>query len=209
MVTDAFLHAAECAEATVNRPEVAERWLEPSALDGHTVGGLAAHLARAVFTVQRYLDAPMRDGDPIVAAGYLARVLGNADPVDSDLHRGVRERADEEAAAGHADLCERFAGARRHLAETLPDSDLRRPIAVFDGVVLTLEEYLRTRVVELVVHIDDVSVSVGIDPPDDLGDAFDIAAAVLAQVAVRRTGSWSTLRALARRERHPAALRAL
>lgn len=209
MVIEAFLRAADCAEIGVNRPEVADRWSEPSVLDGHSIGSLAAHLARAVFTVQRYLDAPAGVGESTVAAGYLVAVLGDADPIDSDLHRGVRERANDEAAAGHADLRARFARARHDLAMTLPTCDLQQPITVLDGIVLPLEEYLRSRIVELVVHLDDLYLSLGAESPDDLGDAFDIAAAVLAQVAVRRAGPWETLRALARRERHPAAIRAL
>lgn len=209
MVIDAFLSAAERAEIVMSRIEIAERWNEPSALDGHTVGSLTAHLARSVFTVQRYLTAQTGSGQPTTAAGYLVAVLSDADPMDSDLHRGVRERAREEATSGHADLCARFATARRHLAETLPACDLLQPVSVLDGIVLPLEEYLRTRIVELVVHLDDLCVSVGTDPPDDLDAAFDIAAAVLVQVAVRRSGPWATLRSLARRERHPSAIRAL
>lgn len=143
------------------------------------------------------------------AAGYLVAVLGDVDPVDSDVHRFVRQRATDEAAAGHADLCARVALTRQHLAVVLPASDLQHPITVIDGVVLPLTEYLRTRTVELVVHLDDVCASIGADSPDDLGAAFDVAAGVLAQVAVRRAGPWATLRSLARRERHPSAVRAL
>lgn len=209
MVVDAFLHAAERAEMVVSQPEVAERWNEPSALDGHTIGSLAAHLARSVFTVQRYLVTPSGAGQPTTAAGYLVAVLGDADPVDSEVHRGVRARARDEAAAGHANLCARFGRARNELAETLPSCDLTQPIRVLDGIVLPLEEYLRSRIVELVIHLDDLSVSVGDEPPQDLDAAFDIAATVLVQVAVRRNGPWETLRSLARRERHPSATRAL
>lgn len=136
----------------MNLPQIAEQWQEPSVLDGHTVGSLAAHLARAVFTVQRYLEAPAGVGEPTTAAGYLMAVLGDADPIDSDL---------------------------------------------------------RSRIVELVIHLDDVCLSVGTEPPEDMGAAFDITAAVLGQVALRRTGPWATLRSLARSERHPAAVRAL
>ncbi len=209
MVIDAFLHAAERAEMVVNRPEIAEQWNEPSALDGHTIGSLAAHLARSVFTVQRYLDAPAGSGEPTTAAGYLVAALADADPIDSDLHRGVRERARNEAGAGHADLCARFARARHDLAERLPACDLTQPITVLDGIVIPLEEYLRSRIVELVIHLDDLCVSVGAEPPHDLDAAFDIAATVLVQVAILRSGPWPTLRSLARRERHPSAIRAL
>lgn len=209
MVIDAFLHAAERVETAVSRPEIAARWHEPSALAGHTVGSLAAHLARSVFTVQRYLEAPVGVGEPTTAAGYLASALGDADPIDSDLHRGMRDRARDEAAAGHCDVCARFARARLDLAEMLPACDLTQPITVLDGIVLPLEEYLRTRIVELVVHLDDLCTSVDTEPPDDLGAAFDVAAAVLVEVAARRNGPWPTLRSLARRERHPAPIRAL
>ena len=81
VVIDAFLGAAEHVEVVMSRTEVAERWHEPSALDGHTVGSLAAHLARSVFTVQRYLAAPPGSGETTTAAGYLVAVLGVADPV--------------------------------------------------------------------------------------------------------------------------------
>ena len=209
MVIDAFLTAAERAEVVIYRPEIAERWNEASALDGHTIGSLTAHLARSVFTVQRYMAAPVASGKPTTAAGYLVAVLGDADPVDSDVHRGVRERARDEATAGHAELCARFARARHDLADTLPACDPTQPITVLDGVVLPLEEYIRSRIVELVIHLDDLCLSVGSEPPDDLYAAFDIAAAVLVQVAVRRNGPWATLRSLARRERHPSAIRAL
>ncbi len=116
MVIDAYLQAADRAETVLNLREIADQWHEPSVLDGHTVGSLAAHLARAVFTVQRYLEAPAGVGEPTTSAGYLMAVLGDADPIDSDLHRAVRDRAREEAAAGPADLCARFARARRDTA---------------------------------------------------------------------------------------------
>lgn len=175
---------------------------------------IASWICRAPVAHSRQMASNCADAAPshpwlTTAAGYVVAVLGDADPIDSDLHRGVRERARTEAEAGHADLCARLARARSELAETLPVRDLTQPITVLDGIVLPLEEYLRSRIVEMVIHLDDLCISVGAEPPDDLDAAFDIAAAVLVHVAVRRTGPWATLRSLARRERHPAAIRAL
>jgi hypothetical protein len=209
MVLDTFLDTAERVQAVLARPEVAERWHEPSALEGHTVATLAAHVARAAFTVQRYLDVPPGDGVPTTAAGYLVAALGTADPIDSDLHRSVRERAREDAEAGPAALVDRFHRTRLEVADRLMASDPRQLIGVLDGIVLPVEEYLRTRILELVIHLDDLCVSLGIDPADLSDEAFDITAALLAQVAVRRAGPWATLRSLARAERQPEPVRAL
>ena len=82
MLVDTFLATAERAEQVLARPEIAAHWDEPSALEGHTVASLAAHLARAAFTVQRYLDAPPVTGEPTTAAGYLAAALRGLPPAE-------------------------------------------------------------------------------------------------------------------------------
>lgn len=76
-------------------------------------------------------------------------------------------------------------------------------IEVLQSVVVTLEEYLRTRLVELVVHLDDLAVSVGEETGQELPQvAFDEVAAVLVRVAVREQGRLAVVR-------HPAAIRVL
>lgn len=42
----------------LSNPAVAQRWEEPSALAGYTIGGLVAHTARSIRTVLDYLDGP-------------------------------------------------------------------------------------------------------------------------------------------------------
>lgn len=212
MDAETFLAAAARAERLIASDRVAERWERPSALDGYRVGALAGHLARAVLTVARYLDRPVPpdEHEPIDAAGYFVRVLASHDPVDSDLHRRVRERGAQEAAEGPAPLVAQLARTRRELADRFPSIDPGHHVAVLDDAVLTVEQYLETRLVELVVHLDDLAVSVGLDGPDDVPvDAYEVAAAVLARIAGRRVGHLATVRSLARRERHPDAVRAL
>lgn len=207
-----FLAGADAAERWIASEAVAARWEEPSALAGYTVGGLAGHLARAVLTVERYLDAPApaEPGDGADAAGYFAAVLGDDDPVDSERHRRIRERGAEAAADGPDALAAQVRDARQRLGARLDAATLARPIEVAGGVTLTVARYLETRVVELVVHLDDLAVSVGAEEPDGLPPAaFDVTAAVLARLAVRRAGGLATVRSLARRERHPEAVRAL
>ncbi len=81
---------------------VAERWNEPSALAEFSVRGLAGHLARAVLTVDSYLDGPEPTGrEPISAAAYLANL--DAD-IASPLNVAIRQRGEEFAASGNAQL---------------------------------------------------------------------------------------------------------
>ena len=209
-VVELYLTVARAAEAAIADPAVPRAWGQDSALDGYTVGGLAGHLARAILTVERYLDAPVPEAETTDAAGYFAHVLADHDPVTSDLHRAVRQRSAEASQDGPTALQQRLADARasleRRLATTPPD----QPIAVLGDLVLPLSAYLETRLVELVVHLDDLAVSVGQPEPSGIPPAaYDVVAAVLAQVAVRRVGPLPTIRSLARAERHPDAVRAL
>lgn len=213
---DLFLAAAATAADLIDSAEVADRWDRPSALEGYTVAGLAGHLARAVLVVEPYLDAT--DADPaaagsaptsaqVDASGYFAAVLGDHDPLESDLHRGVRERGASMAADGPATLAATVRTSAEHLATRLDAATLRRPLQVLDGMNVPLEQYLATRLVELVVHIDDLAVSVEV-APDLSEDACLAVAGILGQTAARRVGGLEAVRALARRERHPDALRA-
>jgi hypothetical protein len=215
VIAPLFLTCAGRAADAIASPEVAAAWDAGSALEGYAVAGLAGHLARAVLTVETYLDrAPdgVEDdaGALTDASGYLVAVLGEEDPVSSDLHRGVRLRGAETAADGPSALAAAVRDTVARLGGRLDEATLGRPLRVLDGVTLTVADYLRTRLVELVVHLDDLAVSVERSFADTLPDeAFAEVADVLARVAVRRHGGLATVRSLARRERHPEAVRAL
>ncbi len=210
MDAEPFLTTATAAANLIGDPRVAGRWAEPSALDGYTVGGLAGHLARAVLTVDRYLASPTQTAVTTDAAGYFVAVLADHDPLDSEFHSRVRARGEEVADAGFDALIAEFGAARDRLAERLPGLDPDLAITVRDGLVLSVAEYLDTRLVELVLHLDDLAVSIGLDEADGIPrEATARVAAVLARIAVERAGGVETLRSLARRERHPEAVRAL
>lgn len=209
---DVFHEAAGAAERLIGHDVVAARWEQSSVLDGYTVAGLAGHLARAVLTVERYLDAPAptADSDYTDAAGYFTNVLGTDDPIDSERHRRIRARGAETAADGPEALATELGDARLRLEGRLSPAVMTQPIQARDGIAVTVGEYLKTRVVELVVHLDDLALSVGHTEPEGLpAAAFDMTAAVLARVATRRAGGLVTVRSLARRERHPNPVRAL
>jgi hypothetical protein len=164
-----------------------------------------------VLTAEKYLSSSVVDTSEITdAAGYTATVLGSHDPVDSDFHRAVRTRSEEAAAGGPAALAREVREARERLAQRLSGAVLDQPVQVLQGVVVTVREYLRTRLVELVIHFDDLAVSVGEERRRDIPEStYEAVAVLLAQVAVRRQGGLNVVRGLARRERHPDAIRAI
>ena len=209
-VQQAFWLAVDVADAVLGSPLLAAQWEQPSALQGMTIGDLAVHLVRAVTTVSSYLSQPAPTAQPISPAAYFDVVLGDPSDLDSEQNRAVRERAREDADRGADDLVNRWqrtcSALRGRLAEQPPD----HPLAVAHGLVLTLDDYLATRIVELLVHSDDLAVSLGIEPPAPPEAAAELAEHVLLALARRRHGDTAVLRAQTRRERGTAeALRVL
>jgi hypothetical protein len=196
-----YLSTVTVALDLLGHPAVHAAWDQPSALEGWRVSGLAGHLARAVTTVEQYLDgdeAPA--GELVTPGGYYARVIPTDDP-ESDLHRSIRRRGDEMASEGATRLHEKAASTAERLRNRLALEPAGRRMSVLDGVVLSLDDYLATRVVELVVHSDDLAMSAGIATPAFSAEAYRLAAEALVDTARQRHGDLAVIRALTRRER--------
>ncbi len=174
--------------------------LQDSVLPQFSVAALAGHLLRGMTTVGHYLDGPEPSENGISAASYFLTMLGSAGLSDP-ASQAVRTRGDEAAAAGPAALASNARAAFARLPSRLAGAGSRRRLRVAAGLVMALDEYLRTRVVELVVHVDDLATSLGVElaplPPGTCKVAID----VLVDVARLRYGDLAVLRALARRER--------
>lgn len=197
-VRGAFLDAARRTVEVIGGRELGERWERPSTLEHLTVGELAAHAGRAILTVHWYLDMPEPDESPTTAGAYFANY--SSDP-DSDANRSTRERAIETAKAGWARLYMDAGRALDHLETRLPNEPAEHRIPA-SGRCLLIDEYLRTRIVELVVHLDDLCRSLDLPPPD-LPSAEKIAIDVLVETAITRHGRKAILSALSRQERAP------
>jgi hypothetical protein len=200
-ITSAFFDAASCATALLERHEVESHWTRPSVLAEFTVAGLAGHLLRGIMTVETYLDAPVTAGAPLSAVEYYQAAGLTSDP-ESKLNRDIRTRGEEMAAGGASLLAAAARTVLHRLEGRLVSEDPRRSMNVLGGAAITLEEYLRTRVVELVVHSDDLALSVGID--DELAIAATtsrVAIETMVELARARHGDLAVLRALTRRER--------
>lgn len=196
-VRTAFLAAADEAAALIGRREVGDRWDDASVLDGMTVGALACHLGRGVLTAHWYLDMPEPDPPLTTADEYFGEFsAARRDPAATDA--GVAARANDMAAAGWARLYLDVGRAVDHLKERLPGEPAEHRVPAM-GRALLVDEYLRTRIVELVVHLGDLTRTLGLEEPE-LPDATAIAIGVLLGAARVRHGDRAILHALARRE---------
>ena len=198
-IVEVFLQGAQVVAAAVGDRAVAEAWDLPSVLEDQRVGGLAGHLARgAVWVVDDYLDAggPSGPVDFSCAGEYFATLAGAASPED---HHAIRERGARVAAAGHGELRRTLAQRLDALGPRLRSLEASHLIAVTGGRVMRLDDYLTTRIVEQVVHLDDLARSVGHPSWHLPPGAAEIALGVGVDIAVRRGGSTAMIRALYRR----------
>lgn len=194
-----FLAGARVVLDAVTDPGVVARWGDPSVLEGQTVASLVGHLARgSVWVVEDYLSAEPAAVGPVdieTAAGYFAIVVDRLTPQD---HLRIRDRGAAVADVGHGAVVDRLVGAIDRLADRLPAEPVDRLITVYDGLVMPLDAYLWTRIVEQVVHLDDLARSLGREvwpnPPD--ADALVLACAV--EIGRRRFGGPAMVRALFR-----------
>lgn len=194
---DAFLAGARAAVAAIGSDEVAAKWNEPSVLEGQHVGSLAGHLARGgTWVTLDYLAA----GEPAgvvsfdSAGEYFATFVDRATEAD---HQAIRQRGAEISEQGHREVFRLASEALATLEQLLPTLSPDRRITVIAGAVMRLEDYLVTRVVEQVVHLDDLGRSVNVEfaVPEE---GQRIAADVALDVARRRVGSAALIRSLYR-----------
>lgn len=202
-VRDVFLSACESCRAVLGSTEVEAAWDRASALDHLTVGALAGHLARAVTSVDTYLDLPVAvDAPGLDAPGYFLSIDGLVgDDPHSELHLAIRRRAEEESARGHAGVLERWDTTVPRLATRFDEAAADRRVRVLGDRVLSLDEYLVTRLVELLVHTDDLAASVRIERPAFPPAAESAVIECLVEIARRRHGSAAVITAMTRRER--------
>jgi hypothetical protein len=197
---EAFLATGRVAADLLARPEVEAAWDGPSALPEFTVRGLAGHLLRATGSVEAYLDRPEPDDDPIGAAGYYVQAVDEPD-VNSELHRAIRQRGEDEAAGGFAAVRDRSRELLDRLALRLAGEPPNRKVRAYKDIVLVIDDYLVTRMIELTVHVDDLAVSVGLPPPHLPAEAMRLSIGALVEAARLKHGDLAVLRALTRRER--------
>ncbi|MFD8071951.1 sterol carrier family protein [Streptomyces sp. NPDC059718] len=134
----------------------ADQLAAPAGLPGWDVHTLVVHIARQVEAVARVVTAPApakADLDLTTWARSTARIAG---PLDADTR---------EAAAGTADAAARLEEAARGLAGVLDEAVAPERLVAITLGAMRSTDFLVTRLVELVVHSDDLAAATGVPVP--------------------------------------------
>jgi uncharacterized protein (TIGR03083 family) len=198
----AYLEAARSAQNLVADSRVATSWDTPSALDGFTVGGLAAHLAAQIHAVAAAMDEGQGKYPTIPILEHYARARWVGAGPDAEINVMIREQGEDAAGIGHVGLLERVDTAVADLTARLADVPEERTVKPPAGPwTLTFDDFLLTRMMEISVHCDDLAVSIGAEPPALPDAVIQPVLALLSTLAARRHGQSKVLRALTRAER--------
>ena len=199
---ETFLTAARIAADLATDERVADRWGDESACAGMTVGGLAHHLLLQATNTVRLLTAAPVDQEPITIPEHYARAAWVSAGHDGEVNVDIREGSNAEAAGGPEGLRalaeETLAALPAALAAPRDPDTVHLP---WQGWSLSTHDYLVTRMMEIVVHADDLAASVGVPTPEFPDDVLTPVLALLSGVAVRRHGQVAVVRALSRPQR--------
>jgi hypothetical protein len=201
-----FLVAAESVRHLVGDVAVVQHWHEPSALAQLSVGGLAAHLASQVLGVHAAVTAgeAVTDEEPVPLLEHYERVSWVRGDLDDEANVTIREGAEKAAEPGHDAITLRLDDAVRDLRLAFGSRSMTLPPAIrmpWWEWSLSFDDFLLTRVMEMVVHSDDLAVSVDTEPPRLPEQVLGPVLALLVGVALRRHGQPAVVRALSRSER--------
>lgn len=197
-----FLEMGDTVAELIGHPEVERRWLEPSAIKSMTIGALAAHLGRAFTTAWLYVQADECIVDQDVdASDYFFRAFDQPDEDLAELGANIVQRAADDAEPGPIAVRELHDRTVKDLQTKLIGEAAERGIEVFGGLCMPLDSYLVTRMVEAVIHSDDLSYSLDVDMPTFAPDVIDLVMVALLGMARARHGDVAMLREFARGER--------
>lgn len=149
----------------------------PSVLDGWTITELVAHLGRSFST---FAQAQPAEG---VEPQTLGRYVSNYPTAAAAIAEGTRELSAELAGdlLGGIDELARNGFAHMTLLTT--------PVVIGPRGPITRDDFLVTRLLELVVHGDDLARSAPVSPPPLLDDAVAVVAGALGDAYAEVTGA--------------------
>ena len=200
----AFLETVELSLRLAGRDEVRDAWARESSCAGMTVGGLTHHLLNQAGNTVRLLQTPPTADQPIALQEHYVRAAWVEATPDDQVNVDIRESDNASAEVGP----DAVLGLGREWSDQLPDllATPRDPDTVtipWQGWALATDDFLTTRLMELVVHGDDLASSVGVPTPGYPDAALAPVFTLLTGVAARRHGSTAVIRALSRPQRAP------
>ncbi len=197
----AVVRAVDRLVDLVAAPEVAESWDRESALAGMTVGGLTRHLVSQPECAVEFLGVEGPAGaETLSLADYFARVDWLHAPVDAPENTSIRDDFNAMAAGGQGHSVAILDQSRGALGAAIAAAG-PATFVPWQGCALQVDDFLVVRLMEIVVHTDDLAASLGRPTPAFDDDVRDPVVALLAALSVRRHGQDAVLRALARGER--------
>lgn len=197
----AFLTASSIALELIERPEVRDAWIAPSALPKMSVGALACHLGRQTARAAALMPAatdvpPLGSADAHYQHAAWVRSSSPDDPPND------RTDDDAEAELGILALEQRTRRALEQVRHILATNVARDVVLIpWQGWSLQRDDFLLTRLLEIVVHSNDLAVSLGVPTPEFPDEVFAPVRDLLLRLAVVRHGQSAVISALTRRER--------
>jgi hypothetical protein len=196
-----FPIAAATVLDLIQRDEVGDQWLMPSALPKMSVGALACHLGRQVVRAAELLpvatDVPPLDS--VDAHYHRAAWVTSTSPDDPPNDRSAD---DAEAALGAPALADRSSAALAAVRGMLAAGTAQDVVPIpWQGWSLRRDDFLLTRMTEIIVHADDLARSVGIRTPEFPAEVFTPVRDLLVRLAVVRHGQSAVISTLSRSER--------
>lgn len=199
----AFLSCAEVSLVLAERQEVRDAWGSESTCAGMTVGGLTHHLLGQVRNTVLLMGGEAPSAAPVIglldhysrAPWVAASREGAIDPEQLERdNAGGRSGPDTVLGEGRDALAAAPALLAAH----------REPDTVFipwQGWSLSTVDFLTTRMMELVVHGDDLAASVGLPTPEHEKAVVSAVLGLLTAVSLQRHGQVALVRALSRPQR--------
>jgi len=185
----------------VGSAQVADAWKQESVLPGMTVGGLARHLVSQPECAVEFLTTP-RPPETVVLTlvGHYDRVDWLHASADAIENTSIRDEFNQMGSAGHAESVEVLARSRKRLGVAIEAAGPTTYVP-WQDCALPTDDFLVVRLMEIVVHADDLACSVGMTAPAFSPEVLEPVLALLAALAARRRGQGALLRSLSRHER--------
>jgi Mycothiol maleylpyruvate isomerase N-terminal domain len=207
---DAFPVAAHIAATLLRDPAVAACWTAPSALEDFRVSGLAGHLASQVGRVVDLVPTAGPTGEPIDVRDHYLRVPWVDLDVRGEVNTAIRDEGERVASVGPDALANQVDAATDSLSDVLAKVEPTDVVTLpWTSWALTVEGLLLTRMLEIVIHSDDLAVSIGVPTPAFPPGVLRPVLAILTELAVERHGQDAVVRALSRAERAPRRINAI
>jgi hypothetical protein len=209
--TRSALSATRLLAGLVAWPELTARWGDESACAGMTVGALTWHLIsqpqRLVEVLESHDRRDSRLTEPITVSEHYARAVWVREDLEGPSNVGIRERSEQQATVGPqaASLTAQATLARLDAALTAVPPVVVLP---WTGAAMAIEDVIATRLLEIVVHSDDLAASIDVPVPQFPHEVLSPVLTLLTDISVRRHGQDALVRTLSRPQRAPASISA-